>query len=123
MWGPNVVGIFSNSGNDVRLLKDQLDLNGTAKVLTGTDDQGPSQRTRLKRINLSSNRGHRRQGIQKLDAGSSTNWSEVGSGAGGINYILNPDAEAGTTGWATYADTAAATPVDGTGGSPTVTFD
>lgn len=49
---------------------------------------------------------------------------EVGSGAGGggINYIDNPDAETDTTGWATYADAAAATPVDGTGGSPTVTW-
>lgn len=35
-----------------------------------------------------------------------------------INYILNPDAEVDTTGWATYADAAQATPVDGTGGSP-----
>ena len=46
-----------------------------------------------------------------------------GSGAGGINYISNADFEDGTiTGWATYADVAGATPVDGTGGSPTVTF-
>jgi hypothetical protein len=47
----------------------------------------------------------------------------VGSGAGGINYIsANPDAESGTTGWATYADAAGTTPVDGTGGSPTTTW-
>ncbi len=36
-----------------------------------------------------------------------------------INYILNPDAETDTTGWATYADSAANIPVDGTGGSAT----
>lgn len=43
--------------------------------------------------------------------------------SGGINYISsNPDAEADTTGWATYADAAAATPADGTGGSPNVTW-
>lgn len=47
---------------------------------------------------------------------------------GEINFIANPDAEypnAGTAGvpaWATYADAAAATPVDGTGGAPTVTW-
>lgn len=44
-------------------------------------------------------------------------WTEAGGGAGEINYILNPDAEAGTTGWATYDDGASATPVDGTGGT------
>lgn len=48
----------------------------------------------------------------------------IGSGSGsGINYILNPDFESGaSTGWATYADAAATTPVDGTGGSPSSTF-
>lgn len=44
------------------------------------------------------------------------------SGSSGINYILNPDAESDVSGWAAYADAAAATPVDGTGGSPTVTI-
>lgn len=46
--------------------------------------------------------------------------TQVGSGAAGgfVNYITNPDAESSTTGWATYADAAAATPTDGTGGSP-----
>lgn len=43
--------------------------------------------------------------------------------SGGINYIAaNPDAEADTSGWATYADAAGAAPVDGTGGSPNVTW-
>jgi hypothetical protein len=49
--------------------------------------------------------------------------TQVGSGSGGINYIsANPDAESGTTGWATYADAAATTPADGTGGSPNITL-
>lgn len=40
-----------------------------------------------------------------------------------INYINNSDfARNNTIGWATYADAAASTPVDGTGGSPTSTF-
>lgn len=49
---------------------------------------------------------------------------EVGSGggAGGINYIENPDAESDTAGYATYADAASSVPTDGTGGSPTVTY-
>lgn len=51
---------------------------------------------------------------------------EVGSGASsssGKNYLsANPDAETSTTGWTTYADAAGSSPVDGTGGSPTVTW-
>lgn len=59
-------------------------------------------------------------GMYRLDsAGAET---KIGAGVGGINYILNPDAETNTTGWTTYADAAAATPADGTGGSPNVTI-
>lgn len=48
---------------------------------------------------------------------------DIGSGGGGINYIRYGNAAAGaTTGWATYADAAGTSPVDGTGGSPTVTW-
>jgi hypothetical protein len=35
-----------------------------------------------------------------------------------INYCKNPNAEIDTSGWATYADVAGTSPVDGTGGSP-----
>lgn len=38
------------------------------------------------------------------------------------NYIGNDGANTNTAGWATYADAAGTSPVDGTGGSPTVTF-
>jgi hypothetical protein len=38
---------------------------------------------------------------------------------GDKNYILNGHAEVATTGWANFADAAATTPVDLTGGSPT----
>lgn len=59
----------------------------------------------------------------KLNQYNGSAWIEVGSGAGIANYIApNDDAEGGTTGWATYADAAAAAPVDGTGGSPNVTW-
>lgn len=38
--------------------------------------------------------------------------------SGGINYLSsNPDAEADTSGWTTYADAAGTAPVDGTGGT------
>lgn len=47
----------------------------------------------------------------------------LGSGGGGINYLSsNPDAEADTTGWSTYADASGTSPVDGTGGSPNSTW-
>lgn len=49
-------------------------------------------------------------------------WTTVGAGSSGINYIENGDAEAGVTGWSAYADAAAAAPADGTGGSPTTTI-
>lgn len=43
--------------------------------------------------------------------------------SGGINYLSsNPDAESDTTGWATYADAAGTSPVDGTAGSANVTW-
>lgn len=50
-------------------------------------------------------------------------WEAVGtgsgSGGGGTDYITNDDAETNTSGWSCYSDGASATPVDGTGGSPT----
>lgn len=59
----------------------------------------------------------------KLYKDDGTSLTEIGSGSGGsINYISNPDAESATTGWATYADAAGTSPVDGTGGSPTATI-
>lgn len=51
---------------------------------------------------------------------------EMGSGSSDsttlINYILNPDAYIDTFGWSTYADAASVDPIDGTGGSPNVTW-
>jgi hypothetical protein len=44
----------------------------------------------------------------------------IPSGTSGVpNYIINPNAEFDTTGWATYADAAGSSPVDGTGGTAT----
>lgn len=41
---------------------------------------------------------------------------------GVVNYISNKTGTINTAGWATYADAAQTTPVNGTGGSPTVTW-
>jgi hypothetical protein len=54
----------------------------------------------------------------KANVYDGSSWQEMGGGAGEINFITNGNAEAGTTGWATYDDGAVAAPVDGTGGSP-----
>jgi len=73
---------------------------------------------------VSPSAGRRRLGLKddgKLYLRDSLgNESAVGTGAGGsINYISNPDAEANTQGWATYANSVpAAIPQTGTGGSP-----
>lgn len=63
----------------------------------------------------------RTEGVWQYDG---SNWIQPGIDySEGINYIFpNHDAEVNTTGWATYADAAGATPVDGTGGSPTTTW-
>ena len=41
---------------------------------------------------------------------------------GGINYIANSGLEINSTGWATYANAAGVSPVNGTGGAPSITF-
>jgi hypothetical protein len=59
---------------------------------------------------------------------SDSRWHVVGgsaasTGTGETNFITNGTAEVATTGWATYDDgTTASTPVDGTGGSPVITW-
>jgi hypothetical protein len=45
-----------------------------------------------------------------------------GGGSGGINYITNSEIASNVNGYLAYADAAGIMPVDGTGGSPTVTI-
>lgn len=114
--------IFSESGTAVKTLKDQLSLNDVVKIRSGTDDPRAVAKEGAQGSLYLQTGSSGGKVFRKLDSGTSTNWTEVGSGAGGINYITNPDAEAGTTGWSTYADAAGVTPVDGTGGTATVTL-
>jgi len=58
----------------------------------------------------------------KTNVYSGTAWIVVGSGVGGINYITNFDFEIDASGWSVYADAAGTSPVDGTGGSASITF-
>ena len=54
---------------------------------------------------------------------SSGTETQIGSGSSsGVNYISNPDFETNSTGWRTYANAAATSPVDEFGGSPNITF-
>lgn len=108
-------------GNKVKTLKPNINIGDAAFVLTGTDDPtSVAQDAPRGSLYIKTDDGRI---FKKLDNGSSTNWSNLSSGSSlGINYILNPDAEVNTSGWVTYADAAASRPVNGTGGSPTVTW-
>lgn len=112
-----------NSATEVKTLAANLSLNDTAKILQGSDDP-TSVAKDAPRGSIYLRTGASGGDVyKKLDNGSTTNWELLGAGgASGINYIENNAAEVGTTGWATYADAAGAAPVDGTGGSATVTF-
>lgn len=119
--GPAFADAVIFSGNDVKALKSNLDLNGQAKVLSGTVDPTASATSApIGSIYLNTSNGNT---YRKLDSGSSTNWSIVGSaGSSGINYVTNSGIESTITGISAYADAAATSPVDGTGGSPTTTI-
>ena len=56
-------------------------------------------------------------GVIFTDIGSTTITDPVE-----FNSVSNPGAEVDTAGWSAYADAAATTPVDGTGGAPTTTL-
>lgn len=91
---------------------------GGAGILTYTQAQRdalPTPTSAVAIINSTSGR------VQQYDLVSNL-WRNVGDPLA-TNYILNWNAEGSlTTGWVTYADAAGVVPVDGTGGSPTVTW-
>lgn len=90
------------SGSKVKALKSTLNLNGGADIISSTTDPtSVAVDAAIGSLLLNTTSGKL---YRKNDSGSSTNWSEVGSGIGGINYILNPSAETNTTGWTTYKE-------------------
>lgn len=83
--------------------------------------QAPSSVASSVTFTLPSTDGSSGQAL-KTDGAGTLSWGTAGSGSGGVNYIDNPDAETNTTGWATYADAAGTSPVNGTGGTATTTW-
>jgi hypothetical protein len=116
------------SGTDVKTLKSNIDLGGQAKILSGTVDPTSSATSApIGSVYLNSSTGAL---YRKLDAGSSTNWKLITDSAErAVNFLgLNSswtlvnsndrDFEVSVGNWAAYADAAATSPVDMTGGTP-----
>lgn len=77
------------SGSQVKALKDQLDLNGTAKVLTGTDDP-TSVAKDAETGSLYLRQGGGGQVYVKNDNGSSTNWTLLAAGSSAVAETVVP---------------------------------
>lgn len=91
------------SGTKVKAQKDTISINSGPDIISSTTDPTAvaySASAGSLLLNTSSGKLYR-----KNDAGSTTNWTEVGaSGQSGINYIANPDALTSTSGWSTYKE-------------------
>lgn len=111
------------SGSKVKTLKDTLNLNGGSDIITSTTDPTTSA--------VSAEPGslllNKTTGFvyRKLDSGSSTNWTLVGSEAGGAkSYATGNNSTADSalgSGWTT-ADVTAYPPTTYSGGTVTATF-
>lgn len=96
------------SGSKVKTLKSTLNLNGGADVISSTTDPtsvAVSAEPGSILLNTTTGKQYR-----KNDSGSSTNWSEIGSGAGTKNYIQKGTFDsASTSGWSLASSTLDAT--------------
>ena len=95
-----------------------INIDSTQTNITGDLDVTGS----INNFNFPASDGLNGQALTTNGSGTLSFSDVSGGGAGGINYIENTRATTDTTGYATYADAAATTPVDGTGGSATTTF-
>ncbi len=101
------------SGNDVKTLKQNIDLNGQTKILSGAVDPSSVATTApIGALYLNNSNGNL---YRKLDAGSSTNWQRVGNAGLAGTIVPNPDWETNASGWTvsggTYARTTTAADV------------
>jgi len=118
---PGISGLTLSTSFTYAIKKSTVDSNNVTINPNGTDTVDGNTDIELTVID---------EGVLLVpDAGQSPDeWNAFkfsaasGTGVSGINYIANPDAEGSTTGWAAYADAAAATPADGTGGSANITL-
>jgi hypothetical protein len=106
------LGYLSTTTSDVQT---QLDAKVAKTLTTTTGDMiYASSANTPARLAVGSN------GQVIKSVGGIPTWSNIAAG-GGINYITDTDGTA-IGSWTTYADAAAASPVDGTGGSPSSTY-
>ncbi len=113
------------NGTAVKLLKDILRFKTGTEIITGNSADPTSSA-----VNAPVGSMYIRSGTNEVyikgDSGSSTNWKRIAntSDVQSSNFIANTDRDAETSvgNWAAYADAAAATPVDMTGGSPNTTI-
>jgi microcystin-dependent protein len=86
------------AGQKIKTLKDALSLNGQSDIISrDVNPQTSAVDAKAGSLLLNPTSGIM---YRKLDAGSTTNWVEVGAGTGGKNYIKNPDFDGGaTTSW------------------------
>jgi C1q domain len=118
--------ILNSAGVEVAVVTESGTATLTNKTLTGPvidvinlDDQGSTPATPASGIV----KFYAKTNNKVYTLNSAGTETEVGAGgASGINYITNSNAETDTSGYAVYADAAGVVPVDGTGGSPTVTW-
>ncbi len=96
----------------------QINITSTQTNVSGDLDVTGS----INNLTFPSGTGVNGQALVTNGSGTLSFGDVVGGGAGGINHITNTRATTDTTGYSTYADAAATTPADGTGGSPNITF-
>ena len=105
------VAITNKTGASIQILDEHSGATAANRIRTGTGAP----------VTLPNNAS-----IRLIYTSSDSRWHILGgigsSTSSGTNFITNGTAEADTSGWATYADAAGSSPVDGTGGSPAVTW-
>lgn len=113
------------NGTAVKLLKDILRFKTGTEVVTGNSSDPTSVAVNSPIGSLYIRSGTNEVYV-KADSGSSTNWNRLTntSDVQSFNFIANSDrdAEISVGNWVAYADAAATSPVDMTGGSPNSTI-
>lgn len=102
-------------------------INSTGNIITINNDTGATAANRILTGIKAPLQLKDEASISLTYSSTESRWMVIGGtgsgdGSGGINYITNSDAEAGIDPWTTYVDAAGETPVDGTGGSATITL-